>query len=381
MTLKDFYTIKERRQFIEKETGTNLTTIGNYSLDDIQASSKNCENMIGAAQIPLGIAGPLRTINYKLRTKNYYIPLATTEGALVASVNRGCKAVTQSGGVYVEVEDTGITRGPVFKTQGLKQSLEFKKWLDDHFKNLQEIAQTTSSHLALKKLGTRLVGKYVYVRFYFDTGLAMGMNMATIATTAIADYIENETGIRCLSIAGNFDTDKKAAWLNFISGRGKKVWAEVILPPDVLKTTLKTTAQKIYDVWLGKCLLGSIMSGSLGFNAHYANIIAALFIATGQDPSHVVEGSMGVTTTEVIEDSLHVSIYIPSCIVGVIGGGTALETQKESLSILGLKGKSEDSLKLAQIVGAAVLAGEISLLASLSQGSLAKAHKKLGRGK
>ena len=274
----------------------------------------------------------------------------------------------------------GITRGPVFQTSSLKQSLEFKKWLDDEFKNIQNIAQKTSSHLKLKKLGTRIVGKYVYVRFYFDTGLAMGMNMATIATTEVAGYIAKQIGINCLSIAGNFDIDKKPAWLDFISGRGKRVWAEVILPKKILKNTLKTTAQNIYNVWLGKCLLGSIMSGSLGFNAHFANIIAALFIATGQDVAHIVEGSMGVTTTEIIEDSLHVAIYLPSCIVGIIGGGTALNTQKESLSILGLKGEPKDGLKLAQIVGATVLAGEISLLASLSEGSLANAHKKLGRG-
>jgi hydroxymethylglutaryl-CoA reductase (NADPH) len=204
----------------------------------------------------------------------------------------------------------------------------------------------------------------------------MGMNMVTIATQALCEFIEQETGFTCVTVAGNFDIDKKPAWLNFIEGRGIKVWAEAILSPEIIKDVLKTTPQKIFDVWYGKCVLGSIMSGSMGFNAHFANIIAAIFIATGQDPAHIVEGSIGVTTTKVLPDgNLYVSVYLPDLMIGTIGGGTKLKTQKEALAIIGAK----NVLEFGEVIGAAVLAGEISLLASLAERTLAGAHKKLGR--
>ncbi|MBI4066969.1 hydroxymethylglutaryl-CoA reductase [Candidatus Gottesmanbacteria bacterium] len=388
MKLKDFKSVKDRRVFIEKKLSLSLDNIGSFTIDEAKATSRNCENMIGAAQIPLGIAGPIKIKNLpageaglKLKIKNYYVPLATTEGALIASVNRGCKAITESGGASVFVEEVGTTRGPVFKTEGLRQSLEFKTWLDQHFNDLNHQSKKTSSHINLRKIDTRVVGKYVYVRFYFDTEEAMGMNMVTIATTSINQFIESETGVRCLSVAGNFDIDKKPAWLNIISGRGRRVWAEAVIPQKVLKETLKTTATSIYDVWLGKCLLGSAISGSLGFNAHFANMISALFLATGQDLAHIVEGSAGITTTELIDSNLYISVYLPSLMVGTIGGGTTLATQKESLSILGIKGEKGDTDKLAKICAGVVLAGELSLLASLSEGSLAKAHAHLAQGK
>ncbi|MBI2611613.1 hydroxymethylglutaryl-CoA reductase [Candidatus Gottesmanbacteria bacterium] len=380
MNLKNYNSPKERRLALEKELKMSLPHIGHYSLDDNKASTRHCENMIGATQIPLGVAGPLllQPTTYKLKPKNYFIPLATTEGALVASVNRGCKAITESGGAEVIEEYVGATRGPVFKTSGIKESYQFKNWLDNNFGSLAKVAHSTSSHLTLKKIGTRMVGNYAYVRFYFDTGEAMGMNMVTIATTAIVKLIEQKSQVRCISIAGNFDIDKKPAWLNFIEGKGRRVWAQSIIKKEVIEKVLKTQAQKIHEVWLAKNMLGSIMSGSLGFNAHFANIIAALFLATGQDIAHTVEGSIGITTTEVIErDNLYISIYVPDLMVGTIGGGTGLATQKEALSILKIDGSSE----FAKVVGAAVLAGELSLLSSLAEGSLARAHQKLGRGK
>ena len=200
--------------------------------------------------------------------------------------------------------------------------------------------------------------------------------MATIATSEIVKIIETKTKARCVSVAGNFDIDKKPAWLNFISGRGKRVWAEVTLKNQIVKEVLKTTPQKLTEVVYRKNYLGSIMSGSIGFNAHFANIIAAVFLATGQDPAHVVEGSLGVTTAEVTGNGdLYFSIYLPSLVIGTVGGGTHLPTQKEALKIMQIT----SVLEYAQVLGAAVLAGELSLIASLSEGSLALAHKKLGR--
>lgn len=378
MSIRNLKTIDERRSFIAKYKKITLDSVKIYPPEFKKAQFKSCENMIGATQIPLGVAGPV-VINGNYARGEFYIPLATTEAALVASVNRGCKAITQSDSATVVVEDVGATRGPVFKTAGIQESLKFKKWLQENLIDIKKIASKTSKHLTLKKLDARIVGRSVYVRFYFDTDEAMGMNMATFATDSINRFIGDKTGINCLSVAGNFDTDKKPAWLNFILGRGKKVWAEVIIPKDVIAKTLKTTAKNIYKIWESKCMIGSIMSGSMGFNAHFANVIAAMFIACGQDVGHTVEGSLGITTTEIINDDLYISIYLPDLMVGTVGGGTYLPSQKEALLIMDINGAKNSSFKLAEIVGTAVLAGEISLLASLAEGSLASTHKRLAR--
>ncbi len=371
--LKDFPDASSRRQFLEKQLKISFNNIGNFIFTEDQVTGRNIENLIGATQIPLGVAGPLKLQGNKLQ---YYIPLATTEGALVASISRGCKAIMENNGVLSFVEDVGQTRGPVFKVQNLSQAIQTKSWIEENFKLLSSITQKTSSHLKLLKATVALVGKNLFVRFQYSTDDAMGMNMVTFATHEAVKLIEQKTKAQCISLAGNFDIDKKPAWLNFIEGRGKKVWAEVILDKNTVKKILKTTPEKLAEVVYRKNHLGSAMSGSLGFNAHYANILASIFIATGQDPAHVVEGSMGITTAEVLENGdLYFSIYLPSLVVGIVGGGTNLPTQKEALDIM----QSSGVLEYCQIVGAAVLAGELSLLASLSEGTLAKAHKKLGR--
>jgi len=313
----------------------------------------------------------------------YYIPLATTEGALVASINRGCKAISASGGAFVNSHVIGATRGPVFKVKNLAESERLYSYLQTHLTDIQEIAAQTSHHITLKKLLTRGIGRYRFIRLVFDTQDAMGMNMVTIASQAVTRHIEQETGVSCLALAGNFDIDKKPAWLNFIEQRGTKVWAEVVLPEHVLREVLKTTAQRVYDVWLGKCMIGSAISGSLGFNAQYANVCAAIFLATGQDLGHIGEASMGVTTAEIVDDqNLYMSICMPDLMIGTVGGGTSLATQHEALSLLGVDGGDEGkkAQQFAEIIGASVLAGEISLLSSLEEGSLVAAHKKLGRG-
>ncbi|MEK7185751.1 MAG: hydroxymethylglutaryl-CoA reductase [Patescibacteria group bacterium] len=378
MSLKNLETAKERRGEIEKKIDMKLSHIGNYSLNESIASSKNCENMIGISQIPMGIAGPLRINGLKIE-KDLFIPLATTEGALVASVNRGCKAISLSGGANVNSFKVGVTRGPVFYTGSIEKSNKLFYWIKENDKKLSEIAKKTSSHLELLKVKIRTQGLYVFMRFYFDTQDAMGMNMATIATQELAQFIERKLGVECLSVAGNFDIDKKPAWINFINNRGHKAWSEVVLKKEILRSVLKTNAERFFEVWLTKCMIGSAMSGSLGFNAQYANIISAMFIATGQDPAHVVEGSMGMTTAKILKNGdLYVSVYLPSLMIGTVGGGTELETQKEALGIMGVAGSGKVE-KFAKIIAAAVLAGEISLLASLSEGSLAKAHQRLGR--
>ncbi len=376
MNLRDFSSVADRRKALEKELSLTVPHIGCYTLDDAQAAARNCENMIGVTQVPLGIAGPLLVGDQESAGKARYIPLATTEGALVASVNRGSKAITMSGGAIVDVQKVGATRGPAFRVNGINEGKKLSEFLDTRFGELKKIAEATSHHLTLSSFTVSGVGTYRFVRFVFDTADAMGLNMVTIATEAMAAYIKTQTGISCVALSGNFCVDKKPAWQNAVHGRGFQVWAEVTLPEAVLREVLKTSAAAAYDVWLAKCMIGSALSGSMGFNAQYANIVAAVFIATGQDPAHVVEGSLGITACEVQGGDLYVSVYLPDLLLGTVGGGTGLATQKEALAILGVTTSHE----LAEVVGAAALAGEISLLSSLEQGTLARAHSALGRG-
>ena len=357
-----------------------LDYIKNYDPEMEKAKGRNIEKMIGCVQVPLGIAGPL-----KVNKRKYMVPIATTEGALVASVNRGCKVIRESGGCEVKVKEVGATRGPVFKVQGVKQGQELIDWLEKNLKRIKLVAKADDKHLKLLRVKTQMVGRYVWLRLEFDTAEAMGMNMVTIATKRVVRLIRKELKIKCVSLSGNYCVDKKPSWLNMIEGRGKQVWAEVMVPEEVVKSVLKTNSRKIMEVVKAKQWLGSMVSGSMGFNAHYANVVAGVFLATGQDAAQVVEGSMGITTAEVSDKDgpcqLYFSVYLPSLMVGTVGGGTGLVTQKEALGIMGLGSKKGDAVKLAEIIGGAVLAGELSLTAALASGDLAKAHQRLGRGK
>ena len=379
MNVRLLQTVTARREAIEKEKGIPFEAIGTYSLDEDMASTRNCENMIGVTQVPLGIAGPMR-----VNATEYYVPLSTTEGALVASVNRGAKAMTESGNAKAIAFRAGATRGPVFAVSGIEQGKAFAEFVYAHKEKLNVVAQQTSGHIRLTDVTVKSVGHYVFVRFVFNTQDAMGMNMVTIATDAMCTYLAQETKSQCISVAGNYDIDKKPAWLNVIAGRGFEVRAEVTIPSSIVSSVLKTTAKKVYDVWLAKCMIGSAMAGSMAFNAHVANVIAAIFLATGQDLGHIGQASIGITTAEVVnENDLYMSVYLPDVMVGTVGGGTGLATQKEALSILGVMGGDDgkNSHLFSEIIAAAVLAGEISLLSSLSVGSLTAAHTQLARGK
>jgi len=357
-----------------------MSVIKKTILTKKMVEERNCENFVGATQIPLGTAGPLKIVFEKKR-KEYTLPLATTEGALVASVNRGCKA-THSSGIKTFVQNIGATRGPIFRVNGISQARKLVSFVENNLPALNKIIKKREEHITLLKVKSQILGKNIWLRFYFDTSEAMGMNMVTIASDEISTFLQKKFKVKCLSLSGNFCSDKKPSWSNFIFGRGKKVWAEVRIKKDIVKKVLKTTSQDIVNVVKQKSHLGSIITGSMGFNAHYANIIAALFLSTGQDLAHVVEGAMGITDAEVEKNGdLFFSIYLPDVMVGTVGGGTHLPTQKEALEMLDLGKKKGDTLIFAQIVGAAVLAGELSLTAALASKDLARAHQKLGRGK
>lgn len=367
-----------RRKYIENKTDTTLEHISNYSIDMTDTSKKNIENPIGTIQIPVGITGPIILDNEEEHIKTY-VPLATTEGALLASVNRGCSVIRSSNGCHVSILSSQMTRAPVIKTKSSREANKLKKWIYENFDEIKEVAQSTTSHGKLIKIDPiAIVGRYVYPRFVYETGDSMGMNMVTIATQEALDLIEKENDIHVIALSGNFCVDKKPSAVNLIEGRGKSVTAEVTIPRNIVEKTLKTTPEAIVEVNQAKNLLGSAISGSYGFNAHYANIIAAIFLATGQDPAHVSEGSMGITTAECEGDDLYFSITIPDLPVATVGGGTRLETATESLNLMDCKGSNKVN-RFASIVASVTLAGELSLIGALAAGHLARAHKELGR--
>lgn len=367
-----------RRDFIERETGADLTNLGSYTINIESAVKKNIENMIGCVQIPVGIAGPL-LMRGEYAEGEFWIPLSTTEGALIASVNRGSSVITKAGGADVRILKDLMTRAPVFAAKDIVHAAEIVKWIENNFNLLKKTAESTTSHGKLVGYCAYTAGTSVYVRFEFETMESMGMNMATIASEAASKIIENETGAKLIAVSGNLCCDKKPAAVNIIEGRGKTVTAGVFISDEIIESVLKTSSDAILEVNTRKNLVGSARACSLGFNSHAANIIAGIYIASGQDAAHVVEGSTAITTVDKSAGGLYISVTLPSIQVGTVGGGTALPTQKECLSVMGCAGDNS-SKKLAEIIACAVLAGELSLLGALAAGHLGKAHKKLGRG-
>jgi hydroxymethylglutaryl-CoA reductase (NADPH) len=365
-------TIKEsvdiRRKFVETISKTHLDHISKYSLSMEEALKKNIENPIGAVQIPVGITGPLE-VHGEHADGDYYVPLATSEGALLASVNRGFSVIKASGGTTARIIDDKMTRAPIIKTESVVEALKVRNWIIKHFKDLKEAAEKTTRHGKLIKIDPIIVvGKYVYPRFVYTTGDSMGMNMVTIATETALETLVKETSAHVVTLSGNLCVDKKPSALNLIEGRGKSIIAEIT-----------TTPEAIVEVNITKNLIGSAIAGSMGFNAHYANMIGAIFLATGQDGAHIVEGSLGITVAEEVDGDLYFAVTLPDVPIATFGGGTRLETAKECLDIMGVYGAGKVG-KFAEIISGTVLAGELSLMGALAAGHLARAHKDLGRG-
>ncbi len=367
-----------RREFIEKYSDNELNQIANYTLDMEMAMAKNIENPIGTIQVPIGVAGPLK-INGENANGEFFVPLATSEGALVASINRGASAISAAGGVNARVIGDKMTRAPAIKTNSIIEAVKVKKWFEENFNELKEIAESTTNHGKLLKIDPIIiVANYVYPRFVYSTGDSMGMNMVTIATEKVLSKLQEDLGVHALALSGNLCVDKKPAAINIIEGRGKTIVADILIPEEIVKSKLKTTAKSIEEVNIAKNLIGSAAAGSMAYNAHFANMIGAIFLATGQDAAHVVEGSLGITTAEDREGDLYFSVNMPDVPIATIGGGTRLETAHESLGIIGCAGSGKVN-KFAEIVISTVLAGELSLIGAISAGHLAKAHQELGR--
>lgn len=369
-----------RAAVLERKLGISLEHVKSSGLDFDGLVGRNIENPVGGVVLPVGVVGPL-LIRGSFRTAEAYLPLATTEGALVASTNRGAKATYLSGGITARVLGDRMTRAPVFRTSSVDESLKLRDWVYSHLEELRSIAQTATSHGRLEGVECFVVGTNVFVRFSYFTGDAMGMNMVTIATHKVAKHIERETGARLVALSGNVCSDKKPAYINVLTGRGKSVVAECVVRGDVVSSVLKTTAQEIHEVNVRKNMLGSAVAGSLSQNAHFANVVAASFIAMGQDVAQVVESSQGFCFTEVRGDDLYISVTLPSLEVGAVGGGTRLQAQRELLSLTGVF-SVEEGLRakwLAEVIAGGVLSGELSLLAAMASDQLAESHVRLGR--
>ena len=368
--------VDKRRAAVESLTETKLETIASYPFDPKDASS-NVENMIGVVQIPLGFAGPV-LVNGDDAVGPFIIPLATTEGALIASVSRGMSVITAAGGARAKVFADGMTRAPVFRVKGIDHAAKVIEWVDENSIAIQKAVKETTSHGELTQIEYFPNGRSLHMRFTFTTGDAMGMNMATIASEAVAKLICENTGAELVSVSGNMCTDKKPAAINMILGRGKTVIAEATIPAALAEEKLHTSVKSIVETNTRKNLIGSAMAGGLGFNAHAANMVAALYLATGQDPAQVVEASSAMTVCEEVDGDLYISVRMPAVEIGTVGGGTKLPAQSEALSIMDCKGAGK-AHKFAELVAVTVLAGELSTLGAQAAGHLGKAHAELGR--
>lgn len=375
--------VRVRRAFIESETGTSLSAVGSFSIGIDRVVKRNIENMIGTVQVPLGVAGPL-PVKGEYAAGPYYLPLATTEGALVASVNRGCSLISRAGGADVRIMRDGMTRAPVFAAGDVVHARGVATWVAEHIEEIREAAESTTRHGKFLGASTYVAGTNVFVRLEFDTKDAMGMNMVTIASQKVGELVERETGARLVALSGNMCTDKKPAAINLVQGRGKTVVAGVRLTDAMIADLLKTDAETLAEVNYRKNLVGSARAASYGFNAQAANVVAAMFIACGQDAAHVVEGSTAITTVDRVDGGVYVAVTLPSLPVGTVGGGTGVDTQHECLTILGVAGGGDPpgthAKAFAEIVAAGVLAGELSLLGALAAQHLARAHQEHGRG-
>jgi len=370
-----------RRMTIQDTLEVNLSNLGTEPHRIGDAEEKNCEQMFGSVPIPIGYAGPLTVELSNNEIVDLHLPLGTTEGALVASVNRGCRAI--SGHTKTHAIYHGISRTIAFKID--KKPEQLINSITEKEDIWKAAGEATSSHLKIINTHIDRSDSHLFLTINADTDEAMGMNMITIAADAIGHWIANNlckdgTTCRLITIAGNVDSDKKPSKRTHDLGRGYEVHAEANLSTKVIQETLKTTPESMMHVADAKLKDGSHIASALGSNLHAANIIAALYLATGQDAAHVVEGSLADTTVMQTKDGLQISVRLPAILVGVRGGGTSLPAQKQCLDLL-LKPQTSlrPTQQLAESIGAAVLAGEVSLLAAQAAHTLASSHKKMAR--
>ncbi len=381
-TVDDDYTAataERRRQFVVERTGANLAHVGRYSLEPASVAG-NVENFVGAAQVPIGLAGPLRIVGEHAQG-DFYIPLATTEGTLVASYSRGMRVLSECGGVKVTVVKHAMQRAPVFQFGDAREAREFGRWLDEHFADVKAAAEGTTRIGKLLDIEQYAVANLLYTRFNYTTGDAAGQNMTGKATWAACEWIHAQHPLRPRYIlSGSIDTDKKHSTINTLRTRGRRVIAEVTIRNEVIRRLMRVDTKTLFRA-RQVSTAGSFMAGAAYNGPHAANGIAALFIATGQDVANVAESHAGVTYAQLLDDGdYYWSVTLPSLIVASYGGGTGLATQRECLEMLGCYGQGKAD-RLAEIVGAVVLAGDVSLGSAVLAGEWVSSHDRLGRNR
>jgi len=372
--------LDQRWQLLKAASHARDALLDPHALALIDRCQQNVENYIGTVKVPIGLAGPLR-VNGLFAQGDYYLPLATTEAALVASYSRGCQLLSEAGGCTAIILNEGVSRAPGFAFRNLGEAGQFIVWAAAQMDEFRRRAEATTRHGKLADLRFTVEGNHVYLSFEFTTGDASGQNMVTLATEAVCDYIREHSPIKPQYhfVEANLSGDKKASALSFLLVRGKKVCAEARLPDALIRKRLHTTAEHMVNYWRMSAL-GGVLSGTLGVHGHYANGLAALYLATGQDVACVAESAVGITRFEVTDTGdLYASVTLPNIIVGSVGGGTGLPSQQACLNILGLAGPGK-AQALAEVCAGLCLAGELSIIGALCAGDFSRAHRLLARG-
>lgn len=377
------YTIEmaaQRRELLSSSSGASLDHLaGKFPSPDTLRG--NIENFTGFAQIPLGVAGPMMVCGEHAQGE-FYVPMATTEGTLVASYSRGMRLTREAGGIITTVLDDAMQRAPVFVFENARYARDFGEWVDTQFAHIQLVAAETTQSGQLRDIEQYASARMRWLRFNFTCGDAAGQNMVSKATRHACQWIlaQSPPGLVHFSLAANFDTDKKHSQVNALHTRGKKVVAEITLPRNLITEVMHTTADALHQQ-RQLSNMGAMMAGSVNNGAHFANGITAMFIACGQDVANVAESSAGYVYSELLNNGdYYFSATIPSLIVATYGGGTNLGTQRECLEILGCHGKGKVR-KFAEIVAAAVLCGELSLSSAIVSDQWVSSHDQYGRNR
>jgi hydroxymethylglutaryl-CoA reductase (NADPH) len=369
--------VARRRAWVEERCRTRLSHIGSFSFDP-EAMRGNIENPIGVAQVPLGVAGPVLVHGQHARG-TYYVPLATSEGALVRSYERGMVALTHAGGVQTAVLADENQTAPTFFFPDVESACRFQQWAPLQLDEMRKAAATTTRHGRLRSLMCYQVGRQVLVNLGFTTGDAQGMNMIVKATDAVCRWVERNYEGASYFLFSGLCSEKRASAFLLTRGKGKRVTAGCLLPHQVLRMYLHVTADQLFRVWQST-VMGHLQAGAIGYSAHAANGLAAIFIATGQDVANVVNSACALTCFEPHPDGLYVSTTLPALTVATVGGGTSLPTQREALEVLGCYGTG-NAVKFAEIVAAALLGGEISMGAAIASREFVDAHERYGRNR
>ena len=373
--------IAERWALLGVDDAVRGQVLDDWTAANAPAFARNIEHLVGSVKVPVGIAGPLR-VNGLFAQGDFYVPLATTEASLVASYSRGANLITEAGGASVALLSEGVSRAPMLKFSNIGELGLFIDWALGHLEEIRAAADATSRFGKLSDFELCVEGTRVYLLFIYRTGDAAGQNMVTIATHAALAWILDNTPVRPQSayLESNFSGDKKATAMSFQRVRGRKVVAEATLPAELVSRWLHVEPEAMAE-YARVGTVGAVMSGTLGVQAHFANGLAALFLACGQDVACVAEASVGITGMELTGDrQLHVTVTLPNLIVGTVGGGTKLPSQSACLALLGLQGEGS-ARAFAELAAAVCLAGELSLAGAIVAGEFAAAHSRLARGK